>query len=243
MRLSRSSPPAANCCCLFFLAVLLGLISGISGQQQASLGVAGVFPCKQAGQFFDISTLECKACDQVRMQEGLQTCNLSSLQALNLLLLLLPCLLPTAQSAGYVPAADKLSCVLCDASSGNQTSFTNGFSMTTAWQPATLSAAGTCQCASAAAGTVVSTVSDAGRDLQRCLVCPADTTADVSTGACTPPSGSLSSPAKDLAHVLSSMNANGAGILAATATQVCMLSAGDMPAVMYAVLLYRQHPQ
>lgn len=121
-----------------------------------------------------------------------------------------------------MPAADKLSCVLCDASSGNQTSFANGFFMTTAWQPATLSAAGTCQCASAAAGTVVSTVSDAGRDLQRCLVCPADTTADASTGACTPPSGPLSNPAKDLAYVLTSMNANGAGILAATATQVRM---------------------
>lgn len=75
MKLCRSSPPlaASCCCCVLILAVLSGLISGISGQQQASLGVAGVFPCKQAGQFFDISTLECRACNQVRMQEGLQT--------------------------------------------------------------------------------------------------------------------------------------------------------------------------
>lgn len=124
------------------------------------------------------------------------------------------------QAAGYVPSADKLSCVLCDSSSGNATSFSNGFTLTTAWQPASLTAAGICQCSSAAAGTVVSTVSSAGRDLQRCLICPAGSTADASTGICTPPSGSLSTPAKDLAYVLADLNSNGAGILAAMATQV-----------------------
>ena len=133
--------------------------------------------------------------------------------------------LSALQAAGFVPSADKLSCVLCDASSGNDTSFSNGFSMTTAWQPASLTPAGACQCSSAAAGTVLSTVADAGRELQRCLVCPAGTTADASTGSCQPPSGPLQSPAKDLTYVLSTLNARGAGILAATATQVGTVNA------------------
>jgi hypothetical protein len=125
------------------------------------------------------------------------------------------------QAAGYVPSADKLSCVLCDPSSGNITSFGNGFSMESAWQPAALTAGGACQCSAAAAGTVVSRVSEAGRDLQRCLVCPAGSTADASTGTCVPASGPLSTPMKDLTYVLNDLNSNGAGILAATATQVC----------------------
>lgn len=49
------------------------------------------------------------------------------------------------QAAGYVPSADKLSCVLCDPSSGNTTSFGNGFSMVSAWEPAALTVGGACQ--------------------------------------------------------------------------------------------------
>lgn len=134
------------------------------------------------------------------------------------------------QASGYVLAADKLRCVLCDSSTGNDTSFGNGFSMSISWLPAKATAAaaggGTCQCVAAAAGTVISSVSDAGMQLQRCLVCPAGSTADASTGSCVPPSGPVQTAARDLAYVLSTLNAKGAGISPPTATQVrdCVLS-------------------
>jgi hypothetical protein len=122
-----------------------------------------------------------------------------------------------------VLAPDKLRCVLCDASAGNDTSFSNGFSMAATWLPAAPAAGGvSCRCAAAAPGTVVSTVSDAGQLLQRCLVCPAGTTADASTASCVPPSGPPQSAARDLAYVLSALNGRGASILQTTATQVCV---------------------
>lgn len=47
-----------------------------------------------------------------------------------------------------------------------------------------------------------------------------------------PPSGPPSSPAKDLAYVLATLNARGAGILAATATQVCDVCVGGIACVL-----------
>jgi hypothetical protein len=66
----------------------------------------------------------------------------------------------------------------------------------------------------------MSSMQDNGRAFQRCLQCPAGSSADASSGACVPPSGPLRTAANDLAYVLSALNAKGAGISATTATQV-----------------------
>lgn len=221
MRLWTTHQAAA--CCVVLVSFLY-----ICNCQQASLSMSAGLPCKQAGHFLDISTLECKACDQVMHLIGSKVWSSfeKSPESHRILdwrhrsPLYIAANYVVVQAAGYVPSGDKLSCVLCDPSSGNTTSFGNGFSMVSAWDPASLTAGGACQCSTAAAGTVISTVSEAGRDLQRCLVCPAGSTADASTGTCVPASGPLSTPLKDLTYVLNDLNSQGAGILAATATQV-----------------------
>lgn len=58
MRLWTTHQAAA--CCVVLVSFLY-----ICNGQQASLSVSAGLPCKQAGHFLDISTLECKACDQV----------------------------------------------------------------------------------------------------------------------------------------------------------------------------------
>eukprot|EP00878_Enallax_costatus_P035983 GHUV01040251.1.p2 GENE.GHUV01040251.1~~GHUV01040251.1.p2 ORF type:complete len:188 (+),score=59.27 GHUV01040251.1:473-1036(+) len=124
------------------------------------------------------------------------------------------------QAAGYYPATDQLSCVLCDPTNGTDSSFSNGFSMTATWTPAALSTAGKCSCRNATAASVISPVQDSGRQLSRCLTCPANTTADSSSGACVPSSGPVQTPDSDLAYVLNTLNAQGAAISTTTATQV-----------------------
>jgi hypothetical protein len=125
------------------------------------------------------------------------------------------------QDAGYFAAADQLTCVLCDSTNGSDASFSNGFSMSAAWQAATLSPAGVCSCTSASNQSVMTTVSDSGRVFQRCLQCPAGTTANSSTASCMPVFTGLPSTAgADLAYVLNSLKSRGAGISGLTALQV-----------------------
>lgn len=133
------------------------------------------------------------------------------------------------QTAGFFPAPDQLGCVLCDPTNGSDVRFANGYVLSAAWGPSSLSAARACACtpdaAAAANGSAISAAStDRGLSFQRCLVCPAGTAPDAATGACVPPSGPLPTPAGDLSYVVGALNARGAGILAQTATQVRMLA-------------------
>jgi hypothetical protein len=64
-----------------FISPLLALlaIAGWLGQvqgQQPSLSIAASFPCKAATEFFDISSLECRACDQVSIASGTNSCSM-----------------------------------------------------------------------------------------------------------------------------------------------------------------------
>lgn len=130
------------------------------------------------------------------------------------------CLLLPLQAAGYFPAADQLSCVLCDPTSGVDSSFSNGFSMSATWLAASLSSAGACICSSSTTTSVVSTMQEYGRTFQRCLQCPTDSTPNSNSGSCDPAHGQQRTPAGDLTYVLSTLNAKGAGISVSTATQV-----------------------
>lgn len=62
MRLLWHHPVYAAICCLLVAAHQLQTVLG--QQQQSSLSVAAVLPCKP-GQHFDISALECRPCEQV----------------------------------------------------------------------------------------------------------------------------------------------------------------------------------
>lgn len=46
------------------VALLLLLLRGAAGQQ-SSLAVNLAYPCKSAAEYFDTSSLQCKACNQV----------------------------------------------------------------------------------------------------------------------------------------------------------------------------------
>jgi hypothetical protein len=70
---TASMPHTHQLVIALLLALLLLLAPHAArGQQQqqqtaaaASLSVAATFPCAQPGSFFDISSLQCIACDQV----------------------------------------------------------------------------------------------------------------------------------------------------------------------------------
>lgn len=50
-----------------FAAALFGATLGAPGAaQQSGLSVAYQYPCKDAGEFFDTSSLQCRACNTVR---------------------------------------------------------------------------------------------------------------------------------------------------------------------------------
>lgn len=50
---------------LIVFAALQLLQHGQAAAAVVPLSASATFPCKQAGQFFDISSLECSPCDQV----------------------------------------------------------------------------------------------------------------------------------------------------------------------------------
>lgn len=211
--------------CRLLLVLLFSV--GLALAQQTSLSVPATFPCKSSTQFFDVSSLNCQDCDQVKcIPVACQLPHMAYLLAASVSHAAAGCNQSAGlcclhtQAQGYYPAADQLSCVLCDSTAGNDTSFSNGFSMAASWTPAALTNTGRCTCVTLTASSVLSSMQDNGRTYGRCLDCPAGTTADKDSSSCVPAGGAVQTPGTDLAYVLSTLNAKGAGISASTATQV-----------------------
>ncbi len=122
----------------------------------------------------------------------------------------------------FLPSADQLQCVNCDATAGTATSFANGFLETSNWTAAAIASSGKCTCAAPTAQSVLSSVQGSGRYSSRCLTCEPGSTPDATNGVCTPPSGALPTAASDLTFVVDTLNAapTNAGINKQTAVQV-----------------------
>ena len=108
----------------------------------------------------------------------------------------------------------------CDITTGNASSFSNGYYETSSWTPAAIASA-KCGCVGNNATSVVASVEDMGRYYSRCVACPPGTTPDTAAGVCMPDDGAIQSNSADLSDVISELNADQqAGINPLTATQV-----------------------
>jgi meckelin len=191
---------------LSILALCLLLIRG----QNTSLEVTVQYPCSSAF-FFDTSTLTCVSCPTVSYRD--LTIQSSIRHAL-------PNTKPVTQ--GSFPSADQFTCVMCETVGGNFFSFNEEtFAETQTWIPTALAGTQTCACSGAdPAGrtTIVVTVFDiyTGSTEQRRVVCPTGSSADSAT--CIATGGNAPSSLQQLSSIIATLNSQGAGIVASSAT-------------------------